>query len=202
MKKILTAAFAMVMAMGLSITAFAAEQAEISSYESLLDSINEEYNLELGYVPVDSSVSIEEYEATVRELAIQQRELLDYIDSKEATSVTPNLITSNLLNATAASSVTKTKSKPVWGYESLFNIKATYTVTNGSTIGKCSNASYSATAQGLLAGAYYSVTSGPTYNVIDSGKTSTVTYKGIFGYTNTLVLIKNVTFYTEFYYSE
>lgn len=204
MTKIIATIFVMVMSMGLSITAFAADETDnTSTYEEVLDSINEEYNLELGYVPVDSSINLEEYEKTTRELAIQQRELLDYIDSKEATNFTPNIITSNLLNAkTASSSVTKTKSKPVWGFESLFNIRATYTVTNGSTISKCSNASYKGTTNAILSGAFFSAETGPTYEVIDSGRTSTVKYTGTFGYYNNAATYKNVTFYTEFYYSE
>jgi hypothetical protein len=140
------------------------------------------------------------HEATTRKLAIQQRELLDYINSKEATSVTANVISSNLLKAkVASSSVTKTKSKPVWNFESLFNIKATYTVTGGSSIGYCSKASYSATTNALLSGAFFAATTGPTYKVIDSGRTSTVTYTGTFGYSSNIATYENVTFYTEFY---
>ena len=72
---------AVTLCMGLSLNVLAAEET-ISPYEAVLNEINEEYELDLGYVEVDASkVTLEEYEETTRNLAASQRELLDYIES-------------------------------------------------------------------------------------------------------------------------
>lgn len=68
---------------------------EISPYEQILNSINEEFNLELGYISVDSSkTTVAEYESVTRELAKQQREILDLIATREEISKESLLIDS------------------------------------------------------------------------------------------------------------
>ena len=62
--------------------AFAADSD--APYKEVLNSINAEYDLDLGYVPVDKSqISLPEYEEKTRDFAIRQRELLDYIEEQE-----------------------------------------------------------------------------------------------------------------------
>lgn len=200
MKKIITTALAMIMitVMGLSSSAFASEKVETDSYEAILDSINKEYNLNLGYVPVDASVNIEEYENIARKLAIQQRELLNYIALREAGSLSAPAYPST---AALASSVVKTKTKPVWNFEGDFNIQATYTVFDNNTISLCRNATTKSTPSAIIANTYLTNISAPTYRVIDSGMTSTVKFTATIHY-NSIVGFENMSLYTEFYYND
>lgn len=198
MKKIIATVLVMIMTMGLNSNVFAAEQIQTNSYKEVLDSINKEYNLSLGYVPVDSSVSIEKYETTARKVAIQERELLDYIASREtgrlAAPVAPNAVT-------LASSTVKTKTKSVWNYEDYFNITATFTISDGSRISACRNAKLKSTSTAAITNTYLTNISGPTYKVIDSGLTSTVKYTATLHF-DSLIGFKNTSLYTEFYYSD
>lgn len=191
-KKLFTMAVAAVMCMSMSVCAFAAEK-EHSPYEEILNEANKEFNLDLGYVPVDEEkVTLEEYREKTYQFAAEQRELLDYIASREE-SAEPS--------ATTKSSVVKTKEKPTWNLGEYFKIKATYTVYDGNRISACRNASLNMTNMAILTNTYLTSISGPTYSVIDSGRTSTVKYTAtvhfdsLWGYNNT-------TLYTEFYYSE
>lgn len=75
--------------MGLGGNVFAADTSSFkavdeSVYEEVLAEINEEYGLELGVVPTGKEGSVSEYERVAREFAEQQRELLDYIEAREA----------------------------------------------------------------------------------------------------------------------
>lgn len=191
-KRIFAMVAAAVMCMSVSVFAFAAEK-ELSPYEEILNEANREFDLDLGYVPVDEEkVSLEDYKEKTYQFAAEQRELLDYIASREE-SPAPT--------AEAKSSVVKTKEKPTWNLGEYFKIKATYTVYNGNRISACRNASLNMTNMAILTNTYLTSISGPTYSVIDSGRTSTVKYtatvhfESLWGYSNT-------TLYTEFYYSE
>ena len=77
LKRMTSVLIAATLCMGLSLSVTAAEET-ISPYEAILNEINEEYKLDLGYVEVDASkVTLEEYEEKTRGLAASQRELLD-----------------------------------------------------------------------------------------------------------------------------
>lgn len=135
---------------------------------------------------------LEDYKEKTYQFAVEQRELLDYIASKEETPEP---------SATSKSSVVKTKEKSTWNLGEYFKIKATYTVYDGNHISACRNACLNMTSLAILSNTYLTNISGLTYSVIDSGRTSTVKYTAtvhfdsLWGYSNT-------TLYTEFYYSE
>ena len=93
-----------VLCVGINAKVFANET--ISSYENILNKVNIEYDLDLEYVPVDESeITLEQYEKEIRKIAAKQRELIDYIASKEEESSAESR---NVLRA----SVNKTKTKP------------------------------------------------------------------------------------------
>lgn len=191
-KKLFTMAVAAVMCMSMSVCAFAAEK-EHSPYEEILNEASKEYNLDLGYVPVDEEkVTLEEYREKTYQFAAEQRELLDYIASREK-SAEPS--------ATTKSSVVKTKEKPTWNLGEYFKIKATYTVYDGNRISACRNASLNMTNMAILNNTYLTNILGPTYSVIDSGRTSTVKYTATVHF-DRLWGFSNTTLYTEFYYNE
>lgn len=190
-KEIVSLLLVMTLCMGINVNTLAAET--VSPYEAILQEVNEEYGLELGYVPVDESkVTLEQYENKTREFAAEQRELLDYIASRETSSESAGI---------SRAAVTKTRTKATWELGQYFTITATYTVYDGSKISYCRNASLNMTTTAALTNTYLTSISGPTYSLIDSGRTSTVKYTAtvhfdsLFGYANTSL-------YTEFYYSE
>lgn len=192
LKKLFAMVAAAVMCMSVSVSAFAAEK-EFSPYEEILNEANREFNLDLGYVPVDEEkVSLEDYREKTYQFAAEQRELLDYIASREESSEP---------SAATKSSVVKTKEKRTWNLGEYFKIKATYTVYDGNRISTCRNASLNLTNMAILTNTYLTNISGPTYSVIDSGCTSTVKYTATVHY-NSLWGYSNTTLYTEFYYSE
>lgn len=180
-----------VLCMGLSISSLASEM--INPYEAILRKVNAEYGLDLGYVSVDESkVTLEQYEEKTREFASQQRELLDYIASREICAEPVG---------TSRSSVNKTKTKAVWNLGQYFTITATYTVYDGSRISSCRNASLNMTNTALFTNTYLTDISGPAYSVIDGGRTSTVKYTATVHF-DSIIGYKNTSLYTEFYYSE
>ena len=184
---------AVTLCMGLSLNVLAAEET-ISPYEAVLNEINEEYELDLGYVEVDASkVTLEEYEETTRNLAASQRELLDYIESREYSE-------EEYTESIARASVVKTKAKPTWELGQFFQIRATYTITNNSSISLCRNAEILMTNAAILSNTYLTNISAPTYGHLDAGRTSTVKYTAHVHFDS--VIYSNVTLYTEFYYTD
>ncbi len=179
----------MTLFMGLSINVSAMQT--ISPYEAILNVVNEEYGLNLGYVPVnEEKVTLEQYENKAREVAVEQRKLLDYIESREQSKTS---------RGTLRATVNKTRTKSVWNYEAYFTITATYTVYDGSQISLCRNASLNLTQGAILTNTFLTDISGPTYSVIDSGRTSTVKYTATVHY-DSAIGFKNTSLYTEFYY--
>lgn len=192
-KKFIATLLVMVMSVGFSVHSFAAQQK--SPYESILNSINEEYNLELGYVPVDPSISIEEYKETTLELAIQQRKLLDYIEARETADITGHIKS----NITPLATETKTITKDVWDFEA-YNITVTYNI-NGSKISSYKNAKLKSTLLASIQGSSLTKVSSPTYKLLDSSRTLSVKYI-VDMYFNNGYSYKDVVFYTEFYYDD
>lgn len=191
LKKAVSLLLVTALCMGLSMNVFAAETA--SPYEAILNEVNAEYGLDLGYIPVDETkVTLEQYEQTTREFAAEQRELLDYIASREACDEPVGI---------ARASVVKTRTKATWSLGQYFTITATYTVYNGTSISSCRNASLNMTTTAILTNTYLTNISGPTYSVIDSGRTSTVKYTATVHF-DSLIGYSNTSLYTEFYYSE
>ena len=198
MKKVFSFILVVVLSIGCLITTYASTN-DVSPYENILNSINKEYNLELGYVEVDENkVSVKEYTRITRKIAKQQRELLDYIAEREKEVQTSKL--SDEMGIINATTVTKTRTKDVWGFEAYFKIKATYDVT-GIRISSMRNASLDYKLWAHLTDTYITDLSSPTYGIIDSGRTGTVKYIGDLHY-GPFTTYENVSFYTEFYYSE
>ena len=161
----------------------------------VLNKVNIEYDLDLEYVPVDESeITLEQYEKEIRKIAAKQRELIDYIASKEEESSAESR---NVLRA----SVNKTKTKPTRDLGLYFTITATYTVYDGIRIGLCRNAKLNITNKGIETNTYLTNISQPTYSIIDGGRTSTVKYTATVHF-NSLIGVGGVVLYTEFYYSE
>ena len=80
MRKITSLILSLILTIGIG-TNVLASTGDVSSYEKILNSINNEFGLELGYAPVnEKEVTIEEYEIFIRQLATQQREILDKIN--------------------------------------------------------------------------------------------------------------------------
>lgn len=187
-KKFLSLMLVTVLCLGGSMNVFAADTDV--QYEAIFNQINDEYNLDLGYEPVDTEkVTLSEYEEFIREFAAQQRELLDYIESKETCE-------DSSLNVVSRANVVKTKTKDTWNFGNTFSITATYTVYDGEKISLCRNAVLNQKNQG----AYLTNISGPTYSLIDSARTSTVKYTATIH--TDVATVSNGTLYTEFYYSE
>lgn len=193
LKKVVSLLMVIVLCVGINAKVFANET--ISSYENILNKVNIEYDLDLEYVPVDESeITLEQYEKEIRKIAAKQRELIDYIASKEEESSAESR---NVLGA----SVNKTKTKPTRDLGLYFTITATYTVYDGIRIGLCRNAKLNITNKGIETNTYLTNISQPTYSIIDGGRTSTVKYTATVHF-NSLIGVGGVVLYTEFYYSE
>lgn len=174
---------------------------EISDpYEQCLLRLNAEYNLNLGYVKVNSQeISLEDYTEMATELAKEQRKTLDYIEMRKNSEI--KNIALNVLSpiSTYASSYTisDTKSYSTWA-----EISATYTCYPGSPnrVGNPRNVEGRATnAYTSNSGVWY-VQEDWDYDVIDAGETLAITTTG---YTETyfgLGKIENVIIYGEFYF--
>lgn len=167
----------------------------VSEYEQVLNSINKEFNLELGYIPVDESkISVEEYEKNTREFAKEQRELLDYMSLREREDKV-----SNQIGPISRAVVTKTRTRDTWQNGQYFSITATYDV-NGNQASSIRNAKLNYKTAALLTNTYIVGLTGPTYSRLDGGRTCSVSYKGTLHF-NSIWGYANTTFYTEFTYS-
>jgi hypothetical protein len=194
MRKLLILFLALIVSLGTSIPAFAKTK-EVSSYEKILNSVNKEFNLDLGYIPVDESkVSIEEYEETTRKIATQQRELLDYINMRKKQCELETAIKST--NLMAINSVTKTVKKDVWNFESSFFIEVTYNV-NGTTVSSLRNASVDTKLMATIAGTGIMNHSAPSYSILDGGRTGGVSFRANIYFNNGTVNYTNVLLYCE-----
>lgn len=165
-----------------------------NKYKETLEEINETYDLDLEYCPIDTSkVSIEEYRNVVEQVAIQQRDLKEMIEKRASQDNSDRLISTR---------ETKTVTKSVWqdGLSGSFKITATYDV-NGMIISNPRDISYHRTLSAIILGINYSPYPGyPTTNILDTGRTLSVTYYGVYIAGNTSV--GNTMLYTEFYYSD
>ena len=182
MKKVLSVFIVIILSIGCSTNAFAST-GEILTYEKILDDINENYDLELGYLPVDQDkMTLEKYKEVATKFAISQRELLDYIENRKI------------------STVQKTKTKPTWELGEYFTITATYTV-EGKTMSLCRNAQLNMTNAAIFTNTYLTDISKPAYSMLDGSRTSTVLYKATVHFDSVLGF-SNTSLYTEFYYSD
>lgn len=192
MKKIISIISILAIFLATSTTTLA-KTPDDAAYREIMQKINEEYNLDLGYVEVDSDViSLGEYEAELRSLAIQQKEVNDMIAQRRVYQG------SEKYRARAVTS--KTVEKAVWGgYSYQFKIKATYDVS-GTTISNPRAISISRTLAAAASDLDYTPNIGsPTTDIIDSGRTLTVTYYGAYTAGGRLIAA-NVKLYTEFYF--
>lgn len=183
---------------------------EVDLYQEALNQINEEYNLELGYIPFDSElITVERYEQMVEELAISQRATLDYIDMriKDSAIHTSNLSSSKLammhekelVNSSSRSIYTVTKTKNAsnlsGGVITVTYKKNTSTNTIGSVsyvLGKTTYEYTSVTNQSFKQSSW-SATS------LDQGETLAINSVGKM-YLLGAIPVSNVTLYAEFYY--
>ena len=189
MKKIISLALMAVMLVGFNITVFAAEESSIDPYVQVLAEINEEYGQQLILQDVDASkISLEEFEVLMRDMAAQQKELKEYVANREE-------YISDGVNTNLARSTTKTVEQECWN-DSSFYVKATYDV-NGTHISNPRNISVGSS---IPFGTYTCNVGYPTTQIIDSGRTLTVTAYGTFDNYFAGVHISNVYVYTEFYY--
>lgn len=178
------------MMLSFCITATAAPSND-TAYRNILNSINTEYGLNIGYGSVNADkISVDEYEQLVRQIASEQRELNDMI-AERATYPLSNATT--LIEPRASKTVTK----DVWNYETTFAITATYDV-NGTAISNARSISIDRKLGAILNGITYHPSSGPTTQLLDSGRTLSVTYYGTWWTAE--VQLHNIKFYTEFYY--
>ena len=93
-------------------------------YHAILNAINKEYDLELGYVTVDpNTISVENYEKVTRETAEKQRTLLDRMTYRERRILAKPL--SQEMMAASSSIITVTKTQNVWDL-SAYQITLTY----------------------------------------------------------------------------
>lgn len=195
MKKILTLALTLVMALTISFSYQSTVSAACpndDAYRAILDSINEEYDLELGYCSVDPTVvSLSEYEETVRAVAVEQKEINDYIANRENLDLP-------IVSTYASTTTTKTVSKDVLNNETLFQINATYDV-NGVYVSNPRDISISRKLGAILNEITYTpFPDYPTIAYLDSHRTFSVTYYGVKVIGSTP--INNVKFYAEFTY--
>jgi hypothetical protein len=199
MKKLLSLVLTVVLLTGFSgATVSAATTQSVSPYEEILLSINEEYNLDIGYIPVDESqVSIDEYEKLTRELAKEQRELLDYMAMREREAL---IQPENIGKITPLAVVSRTATQNVWNYATSFSITAKYNV-NGTLVSGFTkdNTTFNLKLLRPQFPIVYGL-SDPTFSTLDGGRTGGVKYKGTvtYGPGNTY---SNVSLYTEFRYN-
>lgn len=193
MKKTLGLILTLILISGLIIPTGVSAKAlnQVSEYEMVFNSINSEFNLELGYVPVDETkITVKEYEETTRKVAKEEKELLDYIESRN----NENQIIDDEQPISRAI-ITKTRSKDSWSFPNDFYITTTYDV-NGNLAYNFRNTN--------LKQYWYSMkdlywASGPSYTKLDGGRTGGVSYKADIGYSDG-TRYNNCTIYTEFTY--
>jgi hypothetical protein len=193
MKKIIGTMLVFILVFSYGVDVHAASE---KTYEEVLIAANEVYDLDLTYIEVDDSmISVEKYEKIVFDVAKQQRELLNYIESKEEYSV------KSFNEYAVRSGVSKTRTKSAWNYDPMFKIRATYT-DYGTRVSSCSSSSvYTNLVYALSYGVSLSNISSPSYGLIDQGETATVTYTATYN-VDLQPLISNITLYAEFYAGE
>ena len=189
-KKIMSGILAAILACScFGMTSLAMPQ-ENDPYEAVFDAINEEYNLDLGYVKVDPAViTLEDYEKQTRELAIQQRDLLDYIDSQERIAVPEGSISTY-------SDWVVTRTRACVGEP---NLQITVTYTYDDVTGQISNPIHgriALSATGENNDVWFSICSGPNYYFSNSYKTLSVQFRVNIKKNNTSY--SNVLEYAEF----
>lgn len=195
MKKILGLILTVILTSGLIIpTGVSAKTLDqVSEYEMVLNSINNEFNLELGYVSVDETkITVKEYEETTRKVAKEQKELLDYIARRNNKD---QIVDDKQVISRAI--VTKTRSKDAWGLTNEFYITTTYDV-NGSLVYNFRNSSVNQSWSSTILGSVsLAGISGPSYSSLDGGRTGGVKFTGDIIYKSG-VTYKNYTIYAEF----
>lgn len=151
----------------------------------------------MGYNKVNSDeITLEEYRNMATELAVQQRETLDYIASRENDKV--DLCEDLDLSERRASthSVTVTKSYSTWA-----QLTATYDCTSPNLVSNPRNVQGTATTYYIYSGQRNYTQQSWSYSRLDSGRTLGITSKG---YTYSTITgggrIDNVTIYCEFSY--
>lgn len=191
MKKLFSLVLSTVLLLSMSLTAFAAPSSD-SAYREILETVNAEYGLNLEFGSVNTAtVSLTEYESTVRTVALEQKLLNELIAQRKEHPLSNDA-------PFAEARASKTVTKDVWNYTTTFTMTATYDV-NSNSISNPRSFSVNRKVGAVLNGIYYTPNNGsPSTSIIDSGRTLAVTYYGTW-YTKEITLA-NTKFYSEFYY--
>lgn len=169
---------------------------EIDPYKTIIDSINEEYDLQLSYSSVDpTKITPEEFEVLTRDLAVQQRQLLDYISFRENAALLGDFRSSNSITPYALYTVTKTKRDFNNNY-----VDITLTYTYNSTNNQCidpRNGKAEVSDAGILIDMSLIVLS-KNYVSLDTGRTISAKFNVDITYHRQGVTYRNVLVYAEF----
>lgn len=177
MKKVLSLFLTLILAMGISgnVLAYTPTSEGVSAYEEILNSINKEFNLELGYVPVnEDEITLKEYEEFTLKIAKQQREALDHIAMLKAEDKINNLIGLSDYYVTPRA----TKTVPVKHLEKYFNITADYDIIANVKVGNIRNARLGQTWHSTVTNTYITNLSAPTYDYVNGGRDGYISYTG------------------------
>ncbi|MDR2888637.1 MAG: hypothetical protein LBV33_02220 [Lachnospiraceae bacterium] len=189
MRKIFSLVVATILMLSASLTAFASSSSDDAQYREMLNEINAEYGLDLGYAPVDINViSLDTYEENIRAVAIQQHELKEMIENRQENSDTRLIFTR----------ASKTVTKDALPFD-VFTITATYDV-NGNQISNPRNMYVSGKAINLITGEAYFVTSGPHTSIVDGGRSLLVDFYGTH-ITALGIPVNNVRVHADFAYN-
>lgn len=193
MRKITSLILSLILTIGIG-TNVLASTGDVSSYEKILNSINNEFGLELGYAPVnEKEVTIEEYEIFIRQLATQQREILDKINMNKYESEEKELI---LINDDYVEPLATVGARrvPVKYNEPFFDIIATYDLVN-SKISNLRNVKLDTKQPSRT---YCTKISGPGYGSLSGGRGQYAEFTADVVYNNGLIPVRNVSLYAEF----
>lgn len=198
MKKIFKAVMSFVLVVALAmvtnVSVFAADSD--FAYREVLRKINQEYDLDLEYIAVENNqISLKDYEKRTRQLAIQQRQLLDYIENLEVSENTPVVCASGEY-------VNKTKTKDVSDiYGAYFSITAHYTVYDNARISSYSGASLNTKPLAIINNVFLTDISGPEFILLNTTRTLAVRYHADIHY-DSAPGYGNVVLQAEFHYND
>ena len=175
MKKLIGVILIVVLCFGSVGVSYAAEN---DPYKEIVEKYNEEYGVDLGYVPVQGEFDLALYDEVIRDLAKNQRDTLSYIAARrQKAEFFPSRIVPNSVI------IGRQKTKTVTAYSassqspSLYECEATYIMFEGNVFGKV--ISVDAITKNNLIGPIYSYQQRSyTTNYYDAGRTLDITVVG------------------------
>ncbi len=173
----------------------------IDPYEKVIEDLNKEYDLDLGYNKVDpQEISLEDYTNMAVSLAKEQRETLNYIAMREAQAeLEVEQIDPNNMSRASSYTVTDTKYTDNWAM-----MTATYTCTPGNPnlVSNPKNVKGSETGRYFQETNRWYVQEDWSYKRLDAGRTLGITTTGYTCTLGGLGRIDNVKIYCEFEFIE